>query len=87
MREFNPRYFQSIHILALRKLYLYFKNGEIYDSVIQGDWFRLSCSDQMVYKFLMLNLQETKALTIGGVAPLNMVSCVSVMMQSNNRRD
>lgn len=26
----------------------------------------------------MYNAQETKALTIGGIAPLNMVSCVSV---------
>lgn len=43
-----------------------------------GDWFLLTCKDQMIYKFLMTNAQETKALTIGGVAPLNMVSCVSV---------
>lgn len=33
---------------------------------------------QMAYKFLMLNVQRTQTLTIGGVAPLNMISCVSV---------
>lgn len=60
--------------------FLWFKNGEMYDEIILGDWFLLSQSDQMVYKFLMQNLQEAKSLTIGGVAPLNMVSCVSVMI-------
>lgn len=60
--------------------FLWFKNGEMYDEIILGDWFLLSQSDQMVYKFLVQNLQEAKSLTIGGVAPLNMVSCVSVMI-------
>lgn len=54
------------------------QNDIMYKSIILGDWYLLTCSDQMLYKVLMLNLQKTKALSIGGVAPLNMISCVSV---------
>lgn len=59
-------------------LFFSFQNGQIYDGIIRCDWFLLPQFDKFLYKFLMFNAQETKALTIGGIAPLNMISCVSV---------
>lgn len=52
----------------------------MYDSIVLGDWFLLPTkSDQLLYAFLMQNVQQTKALNIGGISPLNMVSCVSIL--------
>lgn len=45
---------------------------------MHGDWYLLPVAEQMNYKFLMQHTQVAKALTIGGIAPLNMISCVSV---------
>lgn len=51
----------------------------IYDRLVDVDWFLLPLSDQMDYKFLLHNAQEAKTLTIGGLYPLNMMTCVSVI--------
>lgn len=82
MRKTNSKSF----FFLSPNLFLYFhfvhkiQNQQIYDSIISGDWFLLPRSEQMMYKFLMCNIQESKALTIGGLSPLNMVSCVSVVI-------
>lgn len=65
-------YSKWIHLLFISQ------NGQMYEGILLCDWFLLPCSDQKLYSFLMLNAQMAKALTIGGVAPLNMSSCVSV---------
>lgn len=51
----------------------------MYKSIISCDWFLLTCSDQKLYGFLMLNAQEAKALTIGGMYMSNkLVSMVFI---------
>ncbi|XP_031616751.1 putative odorant receptor 83c [Contarinia nasturtii] len=54
-------------------------NSQVYDSIIEGDWFSLSRSDQQVYMFLMKNAQTSKALTVRSIAPLNMQTCVAIL--------
>lgn len=57
---------------------LSFQNDHIYDSIIRCDWFLMPCADQLKYQFLMQNAQSAKALTVGGIAPLNMTTCLKV---------
>lgn len=58
--------------------YLYFQNDHAYEAIIRTNWYLMRCSDQLKYQFLMLSAQNAKALTVGGVADLNMVTCVQV---------
>lgn len=57
---------------------LIFQNDRIYGSITCGNWFLLSIRQQMMYQILMQKAQNASALSIGGLYPLNMVSCASV---------
>lgn len=53
------------------------------DSLINCDWYLLSIADQMKFKFLLMHVNVDKTLTIGGLRPLNMDTCVSVKCSSH----
>lgn len=50
----------------------------VYDAIIRCDWYLLLPKERLLYTNLMHNAQNAKALTVGGVSPLNMVTCVAV---------
>lgn len=62
-----------------------FQNDRIYESIIRGDWYLMPAEDQAKYMIFMHNAQHAKALTVGGIAPLNMATCVSVSKTKNPR--
>lgn len=50
----------------------------IYDGIIASDWYLLSPNEQLLIGALMSYAQNAPALTIGGLSPLNMDTCVKV---------
>lgn len=50
----------------------------IYNGIIRCDWYLLLSKERRMYITLMKAAQKAKALSIGGISPLNMVSCVQV---------
>lgn len=51
------------------------QNDRMHDSIISGNWYLLPIEQQSMYKHFMQNALCASTLSIGGVAPLNMVSC------------
>lgn len=68
------------HFTHLNDEHFQFQNDQVDNSLMNGDWHLLTITDQMKYKFLMQHTQLAKSLTIGGIAPLNMMSCVTVRL-------
>lgn len=48
------------------------------DSLMHSKWYLLPVAEQMKFKFLTMHANEGKTLTLGGIRPLNMNTCVSV---------
>ncbi|XP_055294814.1 putative odorant receptor 83c [Sitodiplosis mosellana] len=53
-------------------------HDQIYDSALELDWNELHIREQFYYKFFISRCQTPKLLTIGGLAPLNLNSCVKI---------
>lgn len=50
----------------------------IYKGILEADWHLMLPKERLMYNLLIKKSQTDKALTIGGVCPLNMVTCVTV---------
>lgn len=54
------------------------KNDIIENSVKEIEWNLMPLKEQKMYKYLVMNVQRSRCLTIGGLAPLNWPTCVQV---------
>lgn len=54
------------------------KNDIIEDSAMEIEWNLMPLKEQQMYKYLVMNVQDSRCLTIGGLAPLNWPTCVQV---------
>lgn len=55
-----------------------FQNDLIYNSILACEWNLLPRREQISYLLLVLKAQNPGALSVGKLAPLNMITCVSV---------
>lgn len=53
------------------------------DSLMHCKWYLLPIAEQMKFKFLVMHVNLGKTLTLGGIQPLNMTTCVSVRLFAN----
>lgn len=49
------------------------------DSLIQCDWYLLPNNEQMKFKFLVMHANVGKTLKLGGIRPLSMDTCITVI--------
>lgn len=73
--------FFSIVFPTLWESALLFQNEQMTRSLIQFEWYLLPIAEQMKFKFLVMHVDMGKTLTLGGIQPLNMVTCVTVILQ------
>lgn len=58
--------------------FFWLQHDQIYDAVLQLDFYQLPIKEQNFYRFYIIRCQEPTLLTFGGFAPLNLETSVQV---------
>lgn len=64
--------------MHLMLLFIFHQNDQIYDEMLEIDWFELPLAYQRFYQLYVRSNQNPTLLTISGLHPLNVVTSVQV---------
>lgn len=73
----------NVHELLCSKLLINFlsfsfQHDRIYESTLLLNYYELPLRDQHLYRYFIKGCQKPALLTVGGMAPLNLSTCVNV---------
>lgn len=67
------------HSMVNKLCVLYRQHDQIYDGMLEVDWYKFRLDDQRAFLLYMQSCQNPTLLTIGGLYPLNLVTGAKVM--------